>query len=289
MNQAPNTPRSDAFVRVLSGLLKPLVRALIAQGVTAPALYRQIKKTYVEVAEEDFSIEGKPATDSRINVLTGVHRRDVRQFREEADGKDVTTRTRVTTIVSVIGKWLADRNYTDKDGNPLPLKRFGTDINTFESLVISVSRDVRPRTVLDELMRQGLVSLDEETELLTLNPEAFLGPADLDQKVHFFADNVGDHLAAAVDNLLSEKPRYMERAVFYNRLTQSSIDEIEERARTIGNDALLELNKTAHSKQQNDMSTEDGTQRFRFGVFFYHEDQATKKNTDETSERDDDA
>ncbi|MEM6421722.1 MAG: DUF6502 family protein, partial [Pseudomonadota bacterium] len=71
----------DAMMRVLSGMLRPLVRILIARGVTLPALIRLLKSVYVGVAEEDFRIDGKPVTDSRVSVITGVHRRDVRAIR----------------------------------------------------------------------------------------------------------------------------------------------------------------------------------------------------------------
>ena len=75
---------SNAFGRVVRGLLRPLIRAMIAQGVTAPALYRIIKRLYVEVAEQDFQLASERQTDSRISMLTGVHRRDVREFRGTA-------------------------------------------------------------------------------------------------------------------------------------------------------------------------------------------------------------
>ena len=57
-------------------------RALIAKGVTAPDFYRVVKQTFVEVAEADFALDGERPTDSRISMLTGVHRRDVKAFRD---------------------------------------------------------------------------------------------------------------------------------------------------------------------------------------------------------------
>ncbi|MEM8793175.1 MAG: DUF6502 family protein [Pseudomonadota bacterium] len=265
--------RASVFGRVIEGLLRPLVRALISQGVTAPALYRIVKKLYVDVAEKDFAIEGARQTDSRISVLTGVHRRDVKAFREGADGDDGAVREKVTTIASVLGKWLADPAYTDRNGNALTLPRTASRGASFEALVSSVSRDIRPRTVLDELVNQGLVRVDER-ERISLDTEAFFGPADTDQKIHFFAENVGDHIAAAVENLLADEPPFMERAVFYNRLSPKSVAELEEAARTHGMEALTALNTRANALQNEDLEKADGTERFRFGVFFYREDEA---------------
>ena len=64
-------------------LLRPLVHLLLSKQITFPILTTLLKELYVEVASEEFQIEGKRLTDSRINLLTGIHRKDVRRFREE--------------------------------------------------------------------------------------------------------------------------------------------------------------------------------------------------------------
>lgn len=273
MTDEPNLPGSGLFHRVLGGLLRPLIRALIAQGVTAPAFYRLVKRVYVDVAEEEFSLDGKRVTDSRISVLTGVHRRDVAAIRTAPSDGDAALREKVTLITSVLGRWMASAQTTGSDGKALPLQRSGTGTGTggpsFESLVASINRDVRPRTVLDEMLRQDLVRAHPETGLLHLNAQGFVGPEDMDQRIYFFGENVGDHVAAAVDNLLTDQPPHLERAVFYNRLTPKSVDNLETRARTLGTEALQALNREAHALQQDDLEAEDSTERFRFGVFFY--------------------
>ncbi|MEM0990840.1 MAG: DUF6502 family protein [Pseudomonadota bacterium] len=278
----PGTPAA-AFSRVMRSLLRPLVRALIAQGVTAPAFYRIIKRVYVEVAEHDFKLDDERQTDSRISMLTGVHRRDVRSFRDADRSADTAAQEKVTTLATVLGRWLASDSTRDADGRPLPLPRSGDGAN-FEALVQAVSKDIRPRTVLDELVRQGLVEVVDGH--VHVRADAFLGPSDPDQKIHFFAENVGDHIAAAVDNLLAEEPVFMERAVFYNRLTPGSVDAIEGEAKRLGGAALAELNQLAHARQAADLDAPDGTKRFRFGVFFYAEDEGATEDGAETDDDD---
>lgn len=259
--------KPSAFTRALTGLMRPLVRALIAKGVTAPALYRLLKQLYVEVAEQDFALEGDRPTDSRISMLTGVHRRDVKAYRDPDLSQEHAAKEKVTNIATLLGRWLATPSLLDTNGRPLPLTRTGP--NGFEELAKSISQDIRPRTMLDEMLRQGLIR--EEGDMLHLEADAFLGPADIEQKIFFFAENVGDHLSAAVDNLLEDKPRFLERAVFYNRLSPASVDAIEAKARDLGGAVLVELNKDALARQTADLNSEDGTERFRFGVFFYRE------------------
>lgn len=269
---------SEVFVRVLRGILRPLVRALIARGITAPAFYRLTKQVYVEVADAEFGMEGQRQTDSRISVLTGVHRRDVRELRQAEGGAEKTVQTKVNAIVSVVGRWLASPDTTDSSGKPIALPRSGK--GSFDALVESVNRDVRPRTILDEMVRQDLVEIAADG-MLHLRAEAFVGPEDVDQKVFFFGENVGDHIAAATDNLLAEQPRFLERAVFYNRLTPESVDAVEAMAREAGGTLLNDLNRLAHARQQDDVAADVGDERFRFGIFFYRTAETNEKTVQE--------
>ncbi len=274
MERDPVPSPASPFLRVLRGLLRPLVKAMIAQGVTVPAVYRLLKEVYVEVAEREFALEGKRPTDSRISVLTGVHRKDVRAIREAGTLEPGGTQRRVTAIASVIGRWLADPETVDAEGRPRALPRQAESADgppSFDALVASVSKDVRPRTVLDELLRQKLVALDPETDVVRLRPEAFLGPGDAEQKIVFFAQNVGDHIAAATENLLAEDEAapFLERAVFYNRLKPGSVDTIEQEARGAASEMLTRLNRAAFARQATDRDTAEATERFRFGIYFY--------------------
>lgn len=250
--------------------MRPLVRALIAQGVTAPAFYRIVKTAYVEVAADEL---GDAANDSRISVMTGVHRRDVKAIRSEDNSEDPDFTRKVSTLANVVGRWFSDPDLTDQNGKPLPLPRVSDNGLSFDELVAGVSRDVRPRAILDELERQGLVS--KQDDLIYLDVEAVVGPADLDQKLYFFSRNLGDHMSVAVENLLQTPSPFIERALYYNRLTGASVDEVENDARIAGMRLLKELNVKAAARQKADSGAPDATERLRFGVYFYREDEGT--------------
>ncbi|MEM7547767.1 MAG: DUF6502 family protein [Pseudomonadota bacterium] len=269
--------RDALFLRALRGVIRPLVRALIAQGVSAPAFYQLIKQTYVEVAEEEFAIDDQRPTDSRITLLTGVHRRDVKAIRDAGEGGQGDIREKVTTLTTVLARWRAAPEFTDASGHPLPLRRDG-ETGSFEALARSVNRDIRPRTILDEMLRQTIV-IEADDGLLHLNVDAFVGPADQEQKVFFFAENVGDHLAAGVDNLLADEPRFMERAVFYNRLPKSAVDALEREARERSTETLETLNRAALKHQKAAEDNPEATERFRYGVFFYRDQKTDQEPT----------
>jgi hypothetical protein len=267
----------DRTLNALQRLLRPIIRLLISRGVQLPAVTAAIKQIYVDVATNDFKIDDKPLTDSRVSVLTGVHRRDVRSIRR--DGMPSTMPPQMSLSATVIGRWLGDPLYLDRKGQPRPLHRLADEGSpSFEELFQNISKDVHPRTVLDDLINQGLADWEEESGLVRLKTRAFVPTAGGEDSMRFFEMNLHDHLAAAVANLIGDdsQGRFLERAVFYNDLTSASVDKIEADARKLGEQVLNDLNSSAFQLQQNDDGSDDATERFRFGVFFYREDKKTK-------------
>ena len=250
---------------------------MIARGLTAPVVYGLLKRVYVEVAESHFALDDKPLTDSRIAMLTGVHRKDIRTIRAETDDGTADARRKSALLATVIGQWMTHPDFTDDAGAPRPLPR--TE-DGFDALVRTVSKDVRPRTVLDELSRAGLVS-DGDDGLLILKPEAIVGTGRSADREAFFAANVGDHLAAATENLLAETPAFFERAVFYNQLTPNAVDEIEAVARRDGQALLEALSKQSSDARRATPDDDGPRQRYRMGIYFYRE------NSDSASREDD--
>ncbi|MFK7867732.1 MAG: DUF6502 family protein [Roseobacter sp.] len=263
MDADENQPPSGRLAACIMLILKPLVRAVMARGVSAPGFYQWVKKVYVEVAMEEL---GANATDSRINVMTGVHRRDVKEFRQTA-GSDVDgIDQKVSILATVVGRWMTDPVFLH-GADPRVLSRSSSAEVGFDELVQSVSRDIRPRTVLDELLRQQIIAVDGDN--VTLISKGLVSSNDIEQKLHFFSHNLADHAAAAVENLMSDTPPHLERAVFYNNLTPHSVTLVEELSREKGLRALEDINAFAAARQRDDLAHPDATERIRFGVFYY--------------------
>lgn len=89
----------------------------------------------------------------------------------------------------------------------------------------------------------------------------------------FFRDNLHDHLAAAVGNLLAGPGdlRAFERAVYYNRLRPEDVAALEAEARTLALAAMRHLNSPALERQQAARGDPAARERFRFGAFFHQE------------------
>jgi hypothetical protein len=78
-------------------------------------------------------------------------------------------------------------------------------------------------------------------------------------------------LAAATHNLLDGKPAYLERCVYYDGLSEASVEKLRVLSREMAVAALQEINRQAMTLQQQDIECEDADQRMTFGVYFYDE------------------
>lgn len=256
---ATSTPEtSGALEPALRRLLRPLVRLLIARGIGLPHLTNLLKSVYVEVADDHFRLEAGRITDSRISVLTGVHRKDVKRLRN-----DIEPPRRGSTGARIIGLWTGSPPYLDRQGGPRPLSR-----EEFEGLVSSVCNDVHPRTFLDEWEQRGFVARNADGGL-QLRCDAFVPSKDEEELAFYFGRNLHDHIAAAADNILGRTPPHLERAVFYGGLRPDSVADLKAAARTEAVEAIQRINRLSLEHLERDRDHPDAVARFCFGAYIY--------------------
>ena len=268
--QSARSPEAEQLQTPLARLLRPLVHLCIRSGMTFPALVQLLRQLYVNVAEHEFALADKEQTDSRVSLLTGVHRKEVSRLRG-AGAPVNTVNAAVSRTSAIVARWLAAPEFTDNSGLPLPLPRTSRAGGpSFESLVASVTRDVRPRAVLDEWLDRKLVTSDAQDRVV-LAEAAFIPRGEDDRKFYYFGRNLHDHVAAAVANILSVDPPFVERAVHYDGLSPALARRLADRAREIALEALQAANREAHAAVETDTG---GDSRWNFGVYVYREDGA---------------
>ncbi|MDO8273278.1 MAG: DUF6502 family protein [Gammaproteobacteria bacterium] len=277
------------LVIAIRKLLRPLVRLMLAFQITYPFVINLLKAIYVEVAEEEFKVGNKRPSDSRVNLLTGVHRKDVKRLRSEPEEHSKMPRN-ISIGAQLISVWLGSEQFSDGTGHPLPLplRTSGTAKNSkcFDDLVEMVCKqDIRPRVILDEWLNIGVATLDSESRVV-LNTGAFTPERGFDEKAFFFGKNIHDHLSASTNNLLGQQPSYFDRSVYYDNLTLDSVQQLNVLANELGMNALTALNKSALVLQQKDQSKTERDYRMNFGVFNYN---AVHKSEDRDLKGDQDA
>lgn len=277
MEQLANPARSQSMsnpspppslVKALRHVLRPIVRIMLAKGIGYGYLSDLLKEIFVDVAEKDFALENKAQTDSRISVLTGVHRKDVRRLRAQIYEPNAAP-PGVSLGMRVVSAW-GTPPYVDEAGLPAPLPRLpskGGELS-FDGMVASVSKDIRARALLDEWLRLGVVRLDDEDRVI-LDSSAFIPSSSFDDKAFYFGHNLHDHAAAAVSNLMGEHSPFVERSVHHGTLSAETVAALGKEAERGGMRLLHALNRKAVDAKENPPTPTETPQRFTFGVYFY--------------------
>lgn len=260
------------IANALKRVFRPFVKLMLANNLTYTFAIDVLKALFVEVADAEFAINNKRQTDSRISLMSGVHRKDVRRLRDLKPNVEDVMPDNVSLGAQIIALWNANEKYLNVDGMPKPLARFAAANAeaSFEGLVRSVSTDIHPRAVLDEWLRLGIANLDAEN-FVHLTTDMFIAQEGFEEKVYYFAHNLHDHAQAAAANVLGQQASYLERCVHYDTLTTESIEQIAEMSKKLGMKNLRDINKVADTLAVKDKDDASATMRMTYGIYFYHE------------------
>jgi hypothetical protein len=266
--------RSGIVLAAVLHAFRPLARLLLRHGVTYPAFATALKQVFLRAAIEELRSDGRKQTDSAVSLLSGVHRRDVRNLGRLAAAAPSAIEP-VGMASQVIARWLSEAEYLDAQGTARELPRSG-DAPSFDALVASVSSDVRPRAVLDELARLGLA--EEADGIVRLRGHGLVPREGFAEMAALLRENLHDHMAAASVNL-DGAGNFLEQAVFVDELTAESAHQMHVVSARAWRQAFKTVMNEAQARYQHDQANatqEQRTYRVRFGSYFYAADENDK-------------
>jgi len=253
-------------------ILRPLVRILLRYGVSYGTFAEIAKVAYVDIASNEFGIEGRRQTVSRASVLTGLSRKEVQRVAGLPATDDRVIQEGYNRAARVLTGWIKDPEFLDEQGKPAALLVEGSGA-TFGELVKRYSGDVPVRAILDELLRVGAISVHEDNRVGLLK-RAYIPQRGEPEKIAILGTDVA-HLISTIDhNLQPEagKPLF-QREVTYDNLP----DEMLSAFRALSAEkaqALLELlDKELAEKDRDTNPSAKGSGRNRVGVGIYYFEQ----------------
>lgn len=209
----------EALFAALSQVLEPLAELCVRKGVTIQPVEELLRGCFVKAARAAHGDSPGQRLTSRISTATGLTRREVTRLERQTARRRNMRRSPVTELFT---RWLSDPALRTADGQPAVLPRQGP-MPSFEALAQSVTRDVHPRTLLDELCRVKLTEHDGASDTVRVLREAFVPQGDWARMIAFLGDNVGDHLRAASANVLDEGQQHLEQAIYADELSEGSL------------------------------------------------------------------
>ncbi len=268
----PGLPEQALAERALEVVLRPLARLMIDHGLQLGSMVELLKKALVDESQNAYALEGKGSTDSRIAVLTGVHRKDVKRLRDEPRARTAD----IPVATQVVSRWISEARYLSADRTPRRLARTprmgSAGEPDFTTLVSEVSKDVGARAILDELQRLGVVDIADDG-FVSLRATSFVPQQGLEDAFLFLAHNLQAHLATAVHNLAPHRrePLMLEQSAFSLDLSPAQANELHRLARRLWTDDLQEFLQATTVAEQRSQDIPGPRHRVRFGVYFHDE------------------
>ncbi|HUL82659.1 MAG TPA: DUF6502 family protein [Gammaproteobacteria bacterium] len=207
-------------------LMRPLARILLRCGVTWKELAELLKGVYVDVATQDYGKRGRPANASRVAILTGLSRRDVKRARDRLgrgapDG--LAPLAKINHASRVLSGWFQDPEFVDAKGKPRLLERTGE--RGFEGLVKRFAQDIPSTAMLKELVAVGAVAVTPQGRLRV--KMRYYSPAAPDDEAVLRSGAVIADLGTTVaENLFRVEPRTR----FEGRATNARVARAARRA-----------------------------------------------------------
>jgi hypothetical protein len=161
--------KNDIQRQVLGAILlvlRPIARALLRVGVGYREFSEIAKTAFVETATSDYGLRGRPTNISRVAVMTGLTRKEVRRIRIKTDASEHTVVMRTTPVSQILHRWYTDEEYLTDTGSPKGLD-FDGDGLSFTSLVKKYGGDVPAGAMRTELKRIDAI---EQTDAGKLSP-----------------------------------------------------------------------------------------------------------------------
>ncbi|GKS59530.1 hypothetical protein YTPLAS18_30570 [Nitrospira sp.] len=258
-----------ALRAAIQALLRPLIRICLRNGLSAKAFFELAKQVYAAVASEEFGIDGKPATTSRVAILTGLTRKDVQRVLAMDAPDFAGNDDQYNRAACVIGGWLKDPDFVTDRGHPSPL-RINEGTASFSHLVRRYSGDMPSRAMLDELIRVGAVKhlKDGRVCLMTRGYVPEKGPI---QKLAILGMDTADLIATIEHNLYAnpKHPRF-QRKVMYDNVPTEAAKEFQAVAAARGQELLEALDRWLAHRDRDVNPAARGSGRMRVGLGLYH-------------------
>lgn len=254
-------------------VLRPVAKIMLRCGIGFREFAEIAKTAFVDVASREYGIRGRPTNISRIAVMTGLTRKEVRRLRDKISNGDHAIVVKTTPLVEVLHRWHAESEFLDSTGRPSVLP-FNGDKRSFSSLVRQFGGDIPPGAMRTELKRVGAIHEEADGGLRAIK-RSFRPEGDHNVLVSHLVHGIYPHISTLAHNTNAERkePTWTQRTVF----TQSVRESDKSRLRRISADRIIEFAESLddlfmayETLHENDQSSDDHI-TMAIGVFYFEE------------------
>ena len=255
------------------------MRILLRNGIAFGTFQDIAKWVYVTTAAEEFGIENRKQTTSRISILTGLSRKEVKRVRDNPRPDDDTAAEKYNRAARVIAAWRREAAYSDMADEPLLLPLNG-ETPSFESLVRRFSGDMPYRAILDELVNAKAVDITDEGHVRLIS-RSYLPGTDDEVLLHILGTDTGSLIDTIGHNLVTiPTQRRFQRKVRYDNLPAEAVPVFQALSAKASQNLLEDLDRWLAENDRDANNEIKGTGRHSAGVgiYFFTENLADKED-----------
>lgn len=259
----------SGLIEACARLLVPVIRFLLKGGVSWKEFSELSKAVFVKVATEDFGIRGRPTNASRVSILTGLDRREVRRLRETAPDPATAAPGYMTKASQLLDGWHHDPDYTDAAGQPRLLSFDpAPDAKGFSDLVRKYAPALPAVAMLKELRAANAI---EETSSALLRPltRSYIPRHMPEEQVRLWSSSIRDLASAVGYNFTrpADAPALFERRAVNVRIDARSLPEFKALLEREGQAFLMRIDDWLSAHEVTDAPGSRRSLRLGVGVY----------------------
>jgi hypothetical protein len=271
--------QNDIQRQILGALLlvlRPLARAMLRAGIGYREFAEVSKTAFVDVAGKDYGLRGRPTNISRVAVMTGLTRKEVRRIRDKAEVGDEIGLVKLTPMSQVMHRWYTEDKYTSDNGKPKVLG-FDSDGASFADLVKKFGGDIPPGAMRTELKRIGAIEELESGQLRALS-RSVVGIDDHEKLVRGLAHVMYPAALTMVHNISEGDGK--DSWVHLSAFTQSVRSNDLGRIRRVSSDRAGSFIESvddflaAYESLYESAEEQESSKAVGIGVFYFEEDKS---------------
>lgn len=263
-----------AVAGALTRIFRPLVRILLRRSVPFHTCAELLRWVYADVAMNEFGIEGRKQTKSRVAVITGLSRKEVDRLlklpppadRDQGEQKPWHRATRV------LSGWAEDPAYRTASGTPRTIPVEG-EAPSFQDLVERYSGGTTVRSVLDEVLAAGAVQQSARGRLKLIRPYYVTEVGDRDlQNLDVLGISAAELLKTVDHNIRPDQDDpHFQRLVFQIDVPESARAEtrrhVRERCQALANEIDEYLARQARERPEG--PSRSPVSRMGIGIYYF--------------------
>ncbi len=257
---------NQALRNACRALLRPIALVLLRGGITFKEFADISKSVFVSVATDEFGIRGRPTNISRVSILTGISRKEVKRQRDLLEAEDEPTSSKTTDATRLLSGWHQDSDYLGNGDKPLSLPVSGP-APSFASLFATYGGDTPEQTLIRELRNAGSIGENDAGELIALR--RYHMPAAMDEgNVRFFGANLYDHGNTLSNNLApDDRAKRFEGFAVDSNVDPVHVEEFRKFIDQRGQQLLEEIDDWLANHQTASSDARASTVRLGLGVY----------------------